>query len=69
MPQVKAIISLDSWSSIQAKNSRPGIQTAAAMTQWGDSVGIRPCWVEMTTPAMLRWRRMAPFGFPVVPLV
>lgn len=41
MPQVKAIISLDSWSSIQAKNSRPGIQTAAAMTQWGDSVGIK----------------------------
>ena len=41
MPQVKAIVSLDSWSSIQAKNSRPGIQTAAAMTQWGDSVGIK----------------------------
>ncbi|POY70557.1 hypothetical protein BMF94_6471 [Rhodotorula taiwanensis] len=41
MPQVKAIISLDSWDSISAKNSKPGIQTAAAMAQWGKSVGIQ----------------------------
>ncbi|TNY23799.1 hypothetical protein DMC30DRAFT_388923 [Rhodotorula diobovata] len=41
LPTVKAIVSLDAWSAIQAKGTKPGIQSGAAMKQWGESVGIQ----------------------------
>ncbi|BGO99056.1 Long-chain-fatty-acid--CoA ligase 2 [Rhodotorula toruloides] len=41
IPSVKAIVSLDSWASIAAKGTRPGIQPAQAMKTWGESLGIR----------------------------
>ncbi|GAA6007560.1 medium-chain fatty acid-CoA ligase FAA2 [Rhodotorula paludigena] len=40
-PSVKAIVSLDSWASIEAKGMRPGIQSSAAMKKWGETVGVQ----------------------------
>ncbi|KPV78022.1 uncharacterized protein RHOBADRAFT_40569 [Rhodotorula graminis WP1] len=40
LSSVKAIVSLDAWSALEGKGNRPGIQSGAAMKQWGGSVGI-----------------------------
>ncbi|BGP36288.1 medium-chain fatty acid-CoA ligase faa2 [Rhodotorula kratochvilovae] len=41
LPSIKAIVSLDSWSAIQAKGVKPGIQSGDAMKKWGESVGVQ----------------------------
>jgi long-chain acyl-CoA synthetase len=41
LPTIKAIVSLDSWTSISAKGSRPGVSGADALKAWGDSAGVQ----------------------------
>ncbi|GAA5949948.1 hypothetical protein JCM3765_007747 [Sporobolomyces pararoseus] len=41
LPTLKAIVSLDSWSSITATGTRPGATSSSALKAWGDSVGVQ----------------------------
>ncbi|GAA6046539.1 hypothetical protein JCM3770_006199 [Rhodotorula araucariae] len=41
LPSVKAIVSLDSFSAIQAKGAKPGIQSGDAMKKWGETLGVQ----------------------------
>jgi long-chain acyl-CoA synthetase len=41
LPTVKAIVSLDSWTSISAQGSRPGVTGGDALKAWGESVGVQ----------------------------
>ena len=41
LPTLKAIVSLDSWSSITATGTRPGVTGAGALKAWGESVGVQ----------------------------
>ncbi|GAA5923429.1 medium-chain fatty acid-CoA ligase FAA2 [Sporobolomyces koalae] len=41
LPTIKAIVSLDTWSSISAKGARPGVTGGDALKSWGQSVGVQ----------------------------
>lgn len=62
LPTVKAIVSLDSWTSISATGSRPGISSGEALKAWGSSVGVQvldiverksPCYVAFLRDSSL----------------
>ncbi|GAA5917933.1 hypothetical protein JCM6882_004129, partial [Rhodosporidiobolus microsporus] len=41
LPTVVAVVSLDEWASIDARNARPGARSAETFKVWGDSVGVK----------------------------
>lgn len=40
-PKLKALISLDSWGSLESKSARPGVSGEKALKAWGEEVGIQ----------------------------
>jgi len=41
LPTVKAVVSLDSWTSISAQGSQPGAKSGDVLKAWGQSVGVQ----------------------------
>ncbi|BGP12285.1 hypothetical protein JCM10213_000019 [Rhodosporidiobolus nylandii] len=41
VPCIKAVVSLDAWSTIEAKTARPGARPAETLKKWGESVGVK----------------------------
>jgi hypothetical protein len=40
-PTLKVIVSVDSWSAIAARGTRPGISSEAALKSWGEQQGVK----------------------------